>query len=680
VLRIAGGNDTVVIENYLRNPLARVETLLFADGSSLPDAETIVEQQTAIRGTPGADSISGTAYSDRLYGLDGNDTLLGGADDDTLNGDSGADSLAGGPGTDLLAGGTGFDRYQFNAGDGSDTVVDPDADSVVLFGAGIAPQSVITTRSGDDLLLTVSATADRVSIPAYFIGYPVAEFRFSNGTAWTVDTIKTKVITPTSGPDTLIGFESNDSIAGLAGADALYGRGGNDTLDGGLGSDALFGEDGNDTLVGGTGEAKSANVADTLFGGNGDDVLIGGGNAASAERLDGGPGTDLLIGGAAQEIIDDTGYDGRNSLLYGGAGVDIIRMYGGASAMAIGGAANDRISGGLAAGVSKTRMIVAFNKSDGIETVDQLAAGSTITVGGALYSNLSLEVSGSGLRLKTSSSDYVYLSDWYSGGKAVSTLQVIVDGTKDYKPTSSNPLNNTKIVAFDFAGLVMAFDAARAAGQQFSVANNLATYRLWGSDTAAIGGAISYQYAKTGSLGTLTHDQMRTILSAPGFGASAQPIAPGAGAMAATEAPGAASVFQPPAAPALVTPSERESPSALAPAHPASDVISREPNLLVTLERFSANRWAQPETLGAQDTHASAYASGWRRIARELPTYLGNSDGFASSAKYQTPHFPAGLSGSSLPYVAAVGLIDTGRHDLRPFEGLKEGFASIGDR
>jgi Ca2+-binding RTX toxin-like protein len=148
VLRIAGGDDTVMIENYLRNLLARVETLLFVDGSSLPDAETIVEQLTAIRGTAGADSISGTAYSDRLYGLDGNDTLLGGADDDELHGDSGADSLAGGPGADVLSGGTGFDRYQFNAADGSDSIVDPDADSVVSFGAGIARKASLRRVTG----------------------------------------------------------------------------------------------------------------------------------------------------------------------------------------------------------------------------------------------------------------------------------------------------------------------------------------------------------------------------------------------------------------------------------------------------------------------------------------------------------------------------------------------------
>jgi len=210
------------------------------------------------------------------------------------------------------------------------------------------------------------------------------------------------------------------------------------------------------------------------------------------------------------------------------------------------------------------------------------------------------------------------------------------------------------------------------------VANNLAAYRLWGSDTAAIGGAISYQYAKTGSLGTLTHDQMRAVLNAPGFGTSAQPIAPGTSAMAAVSE---ATSIQLLGAPAPIAPetgaSEQLSP-ALAFDRPVSEPSSREPDLRVTLERMSANSGAKPYPLGARDLDAAAHASGWCRIARELPSYLDN--GFASSAEHRSPRFFAGISGSSLPFVAAVGLIDTGRHDLRPFEGLKEGFASIGDR
>jgi hypothetical protein len=154
-----------------------------------------------------------------------------------------------------------------------------------------------------------------------------------------------------------------------------------------------------------------------------------------------------------------------------------------------------------------------------------------------------------------------------------------------------------KVVAFDFAGLATAFDAARAAGQQFSVANNLAAYRLWGSDTAAIGGAISYQYAKTGSLGTLTHDQMRAVLNAPGFGTSAQPIAPGTSAMAAVVRSDFNSAARSASADSAGNRASEQLSPALAFDRPVSEPSSREPDLRVTLERMSANSGAKPYPL-----------------------------------------------------------------------------------
>jgi len=692
LLRGPVGNDTVAIENFLKDSNSRIETFLFTDGSSLPDSGTIVEQLTSIRGTLSADSLVGTVYADRLYGMDGNDTLSGGGDDDVLNGDAGNDSLGGGAGADLLAGGVGLDRYQFNLGDGSDTVSDPDTGNVVQFGVGIAPQNTVTTRTGDDLLLSVSGTADRLSIPGYFVGYPVAEFRFTDGTVWSVDAIKTKVTTPTSGADTLIGFETNDSISGLAGADTIYGRGGSDTLDGGLGSDALYGEDGNDTLIAGMGESKNAAVSNSLYGGNGDDVLIGGGNVNSVERLDGGPGADLLLGGIGQEIIDDTGYDGRNGLLFGGAGADTMRMYGGAGALAIGGAGNDRISGGLGAGVAKTRIIVAFNKADGIETVDQLAFGSTITVGGgALYGNLSLEVSGTGLRLKTASSNYVYLSDWYSGtgGKSVATLQVVIEGTRDYKPTSSNPMNNAKIVAFDFIGLVSAFDAARAAGKTFDVAANLASHRIWSSNTDAIGGVMTYQYAKSGSLGTLTHEQMRAVLDAAAFGGSPQPIMGAASPMASAE--DVAATFSTQEGAMLATRSSAGEPDMRT--ESAQDSV--ESARSVSLGKSTDHGFPAAQATGYGDfatragiralpsppvdlANASVHADAWRRVARGLPVHLKDDGepGLAAHTRGWNETIVRG-SGVSASVVAAVGITDAGLHRLLPFDGLKEGFAQI---
>ena len=118
----------------------------------------------------------------------------------------------------------------------------------------------------------------------------------------------------------------------------------------------------------------------------------------------------------------------------------------------------------------------------------------------------------------------VAFTDWYSGNKAVSKLQIVIEGTRDYSATSTNPMNNKKVQTFDFLGLVAAFDTARAAGQKFTVATALPTYRLSGSDSDAIGGAIAYQYGRNGAISSITNAQLQAILASTNFGANPQPI------------------------------------------------------------------------------------------------------------------------------------------------------------
>lgn len=101
---------------------------------------------------------------------------------------------------------------------------------------------------------------------------------------------------PTNGNDVLWGYNSNDTIDGLAGndiiegyggQDQLYGNAGNDTLDGGEGYDSLYGGAGDDTLVGGSG-------SDKLYGNTGNDILYG---DEDGDLLDGGSGADVMTGG-----------------------------------------------------------------------------------------------------------------------------------------------------------------------------------------------------------------------------------------------------------------------------------------------------------------------------------------------------------------------------------------------
>jgi Ca2+-binding RTX toxin-like protein len=562
ILSIQGGTDQGRIQNYFLSGTNVVEEIRFADGTVWTE-QTILSflPPPPLVGTEDNDVLQGTAASELMRGLSGNDTLRGGGGNDTFEA---------GPGEDTILGGVGNDTYLFALADGGvpdifirgDDISDAGGYDVLRFGSGITPSGMRTLDHSDArgrmLVLSPSGTNAGVYLIGYFGTGHIEEIRFEDGTVWTDQTIAplfpvwgtsgndnmfgtviadvmngfdgNDTINGNAGHDTLdgglgsdrlLGSAGNDSLVGVDGSDELLAGDGNDTLNGGLGGDTLYGDGGNDILNAGAGEAKNAKISNLLYGGAGDDVLI---SSGKPDKLYGEEGDDILLGAAQADLLEDTG---GNNLLFGAAAVDDIRM-GDQNDLVVGGTGNDLLDGDGDADGIRGRDILVFNKSDGADSVSRLGSGSTISIGGGtLYGNLSFEVVGTSLRIKTASSHYISLTDWYASpaNKSVSTLQIVIEGTRDYKPTSGSLMNNKKIQAFDFLGLVAAFDAARAAGQTFSVANNLAAFRLWSSDTEAIGGAVAYQYARTNSIGGLTHDQMRAVIGDPAFAVSAQPIA-----------------------------------------------------------------------------------------------------------------------------------------------------------
>ncbi|WP_049791087.1 calcium-binding protein [Paracidovorax avenae] len=280
-----------------------------------------------IYGQNGNDTLSGGAGNDQLYGGQGNDTLKGGEGDDQLRGDEGDDVLEGGAGNDYLHGGFGNNTFIFGRGDGQDRI-DHYHDTavgkrnVLQFKAGVPKDGVTVRRSGNDLVLSIDGTTDKVTISAFFYQdepgnafSPLQEVRFDDGTVWDVSELARKVLIGTAEGDTLQGFVGDDVIDGLAGDDQIYGQNGNDTLSGGAGNDQLYGGQGNDTLKGGEGD-------DQLRGDEGDDVLEGG---AGNDYLHGGFGNNTFIFGRGdgQDRIDhyhDTAV-GKHNVLQFKAGV-----------------------------------------------------------------------------------------------------------------------------------------------------------------------------------------------------------------------------------------------------------------------------------------------------------------------------------------------------------------------
>lgn len=318
-----------------------------------------------LNGAEGDDIIIGTTNNDTLLGGDGNDILDGGSGWDTLNGGTGNDIIFGGADeqhipsnpSDKLIGGLGSDTYLFGIGSGEEVIYDPNSEGaeanktdVLQFLDGINPTDVVVTRNGDNLVLSVTGTSDRITINSYFysaesLGHVnVDEIRFRNGVVWDLEIIKAMVTVGTEGDDYLQGYNTDDTLSGLGGNDTIYGYDGNDTLDGGTGADSMYGGVGNDTYIvdvaedyiqensnEGTDTVQSSithtlgsnlenltltgsdaingtgnSLANTLFGNSAVNTLNGGnGN----DILDGGLGADILVGGAGNDtyVIDNTG-------------------------------------------------------------------------------------------------------------------------------------------------------------------------------------------------------------------------------------------------------------------------------------------------------------------------------------------------------------------------------------
>ena len=218
-----------------------------------------------------------------------------------------------------------------------------------------------------------------------------------------------------------------------------------------------------------------------------------------------------------------------NTLLNGGAGTDTLTG-GTGNDLLIGGIGNDAITTGTGADT------IAFNKGDGQDTVAaSTTKDNTLSIGGGTnYADLLFTKSGNDLILKVGSTDQITLTGYYTStaNHSINTLQVILQGSTDYNAGSSNAIFNKKIEDFNFDGLVAAFDAARAANPSlttWALTNALTAQYLNGSDTAALGGDLAYQYGLTGNLGSISALPAMAILSAATFGTAAQTLQSQAG-------------------------------------------------------------------------------------------------------------------------------------------------------
>ena len=269
---------------------------------STASAQSRTPAKSEIDGTARADVLQGTAANDDIEGHGGNDRLFGGAGNDTLDG---------GRGNDILTGGAGADLFEFDRGDGRDTITDfrNGEDRIEIDDLnGAAIQSLINgaRQVGNDVVITISSGSSITLQNFQLADLDLSDFagvRPPPSPPAPTPSPSIPAPAPVQGRD-INGTSRADRLEGGAGNDDIEGRGGNDRLIGGAGNDEIDGDQGNDLLFGGDGR-------DDLEGGSGNDQLDGG---AGADWLEGGRGNDILTGGAGADVFEFERGDGRDRI------------------------------------------------------------------------------------------------------------------------------------------------------------------------------------------------------------------------------------------------------------------------------------------------------------------------------------------------------------------------------
>lgn len=274
-------NDLIVSLNDSKD-LLHVQGYFQADGTSTSNVENITFQDGLTWGIAFVKDqvLIPRSGNNTLYGYDTPDSISGRGGADNLFGNAGNDTLEGGAGNDTLYGGAGSDTYQFNRGDGQDTIGSSAITSVgdidtLWMKSGISPADVILNTSGTSLIIKIKGSTDQITVEDFThqnnpnnSKSPLQQIKFADGPTWNLNTILNNLYGGSDLADRLDGTLSGEIINGQGGSDTLNGNQGNDTLNGGADSDTLDGGVGSDTLTGGAG-------ADTyLFGmGSGQDVI-----------------------------------------------------------------------------------------------------------------------------------------------------------------------------------------------------------------------------------------------------------------------------------------------------------------------------------------------------------------------------------------------------------------------
>ena len=264
--------DSLKVYDYFERTDARVESVVFSDGTTWGSAEF---RAVALRGGTGDDRVYGRGDMDDIFDADagGNDRLYGAGGNDEYR-------LGSGTGADVIYEGYDDRGYQ-DSGEGG-------SGDLVRVESGHSASDVRLRRDKNHLWVELLGEADgegarpvtdSLKVYDYFerTDARVESVVFSDGTTWGSAEFRAVALRGGTGDDRVYGRGDMDDIfdADAGGNDRLYGAGGNDEyrLGSGTGADVIY--EGYD----------DRGYQDSGEGGSGDLVRVESGHSASDVRL-----------------------------------------------------------------------------------------------------------------------------------------------------------------------------------------------------------------------------------------------------------------------------------------------------------------------------------------------------------------------------------------------------------
>lgn len=279
---IVDGN--IRIENYFEDNDKKIETLEFADGSTLTDFEKNVNVLAGENDLNNIWNLSEVQlWGDGDYsviGSYGDETIIGNAGNNTYNPQSGNDTIIDTEG--------GNDTYIYKHDSNNKFILDIGGNDTVKFGSGIELESTNFVRYGNNLRVYFPDVNNAfIQIEDYFVddAHKIERFEYADGTVITDLTEHLNGIA-SNGNITLTGSQNvgyllgdeNISLVGTANDDNAYGNSGNNTYNMGAGDDNITDKlGGDDTYIYNVGDGHDYIID---IGGN-DKILFGEGITAA---------------------------------------------------------------------------------------------------------------------------------------------------------------------------------------------------------------------------------------------------------------------------------------------------------------------------------------------------------------------------------------------------------------